>query len=117
MIPDPTKAEITYALYGRRSKYSNERTNGYASKREANVAAQLQALARGKQITHLKEQVPFELLPADGRERAVKYIADFTYFDKAGKFNVVDVKGFRTPVYKLKKRMMWHLRGVRIQEF
>lgn len=116
MSGTPTKAEIHRALYGPKSKYGAKRHNGYASKREANVAAQLQALQRGRQIKDLKEQVAFELLPADGRERAVRYIADFTYFDKDGKWIVVDVKGFRTPVYKLKKRMMWHLRGIRIQE-
>lgn len=113
----PTQSEINRALYGRKSKYSAKRTNGYASKKEANVASHLLAAERGGAIKDLKEQVRFELLPADGRERAIVYVADFTYFDKAGKYAVVDVKGFRTPVYKLKKRMMWHLRGVRITEF
>lgn len=113
----PTKAELNRALYGKKNKFSAKRTNGYASKHEANVAAQLHALLRGGRIAELAEQVRFELLPADGRERPVVYVADFTYLDHQGKFIVADAKGWRTPVYKLKKRMMWHLRGIRITEF
>jgi hypothetical protein len=42
-------------------------------------------------------QVPFHL---DG---GVKYLADFLVFWKDGKVTVEDVKGFRTPVYRVKR--------------
>lgn len=116
----PTKSEIDRALYGHRSKYRNQRHNGYASKKEANQAAQLHALEKAGAIKALQEQVSFELLPKDGKERAVVYIADFTYLepkpDGTVEFVVADAKGFRTDVFKLKRRMMWHLKGIRIRE-
>jgi Protein of unknown function (DUF1064) len=107
------------------SKYHAKRTNGYASKKEANRAAELQALARCGAILALQEQVPFQLLPADpanGYERPLIYIADFCYIAppcancEVPIRHVEDVKGFRTPVYKLKKRLMLQLLGVEIEE-
>lgn len=78
------------------------------------------ALRRGK-IQNLKLQVPFELVPAekdaDGKKlRALKYVADFTYYDMHGHLHVEDVKGVRTAVYKLKKRLMWHIYRISIEE-
>lgn len=71
------------------------------------------------EITHLRLQVPYELLPkyrVNGKtERAVKYIADFVY-NKDGEMIVEDAKGFRTDVYKLKKKMMYHTHGIVIKE-
>jgi hypothetical protein len=117
--PDPTKAEITYALYGRKSKYGAKRTNGYASKREANIAAQLQALQRADVITGLCEQVRFELVPAQkGARRSEKplvYVADFTYQDKNGLGHVVDVKGLRTPMYIAKRKLMLFIHKIEVE--
>jgi hypothetical protein len=99
------------------SKYRAIRTNGYASKREAEYAANLWALARAGKIVNLSEQVSFELLPATKDfPRPLRYVADFLYFDKESIRHVVDVKGMRTPVYKLKKRLMKQLLGVEIEE-
>ncbi len=97
------------------SKYKAVRTNGYASKKEAAMAAKLQLLARAGNITDYREQVPFILVPERGKERAITYVADFVYRED-GKQVVADVKGFRTPVYKLKKRMMSLLLGIQIVE-
>lgn len=46
------------------------------------------------------------------------YRADFAYRDlrAGGALVVEDVKGFRTPVYRLKKRMVEALHGVEIRE-
>ena len=47
--------------------------------------------------------------------RPVTYIADFVYYE--GKKEIVeDVKGYRTDVYKLKKRLMWVVHGIEIRE-
>ena len=115
----PTQAEINRALYGYRQKYGNKRTNGYASMKEAERAGVLKLLEKCGAISDLKEQVKFELLPADGKLRPITYVSDFSYFelnDSSKTWVVEDVKGMRTAVYKLKKRMMWHLRGIRIRE-
>lgn len=98
-----------------RSKYRAVRTNGYASKREANRAAELELLERAGKICNLRKQVKFVLIEKQGEHRAVTYVADFTYRE-ADKPIVEDVKGFRTPVYRLKKRLMFDKYGIDIRE-
>jgi hypothetical protein len=100
------------------SKYNNVRTNGYASKYEAKVAADLEVLERAGKIRDLRKQVPFILIPANGKLRAVKYVADFVYYDNEGLYtmHVVDAKGFKTPVYRLKKRLFAHVFNMNIEE-
>jgi hypothetical protein len=97
------------------SKYGNRKTNGYASMREAEIAAKLQALERCGDISQLREQVPFVLVAGQGKIRPVKYIADFTYIDADG-FHVLDAKGCKTPVYRLKKKLMLLLLSLEIEE-
>ena len=93
----------------------NERAGKYASKREANMAANLAACASSGDIRDLHEQVKFILVPGDKKCSAVTYIADFTYHDETG-YHVLDAKGFKTDVYRLKKRMMHLLLGIEIEE-
>jgi len=71
-------------------------------------------------ISDLKRQVEFELIPRqrrdDGKaERACKYIADFTYMEN-GKLVVEDKKGFRTPDYVQKRKLMLMVHGISIRE-
>jgi hypothetical protein len=99
-------------------KYGNERQGKYASKREAMYAASFAALADRRIITDLQEQVPFIIIPKDGKLRAIKYIADFVYRDKDG-LHVVDVKGgeaTKTQLYRLKRRLMRQVHGITIEE-
>lgn len=94
----------------------------FDSKREFDRWCELSLLQRGKAIAELQRQVKFELIPAqyeDGKlvERAVNYIADFTYYDKAlGKTVVEDAKGMKTKEYILKRKMMLYFHGIRIKE-
>ena len=89
----------------------------FDSKKEYQRWLELKTLERAKVIKNLRRQVPFELLPrVPGRfPRPVKYIADFTYREN-GEEVVEDVKGYRTDVYKLKKRLMWVVHGIDIRE-
>ena len=98
------------------SKYGNERSDKYASKYEAEVAGKLAAMERCGLITNLREQEPITLVPSNGKLRAIKYIADFTYLDTDGKRHVIDAKGFKTQVYRLKKKMASLLLGIEIEE-
>ena len=100
----------------RPAKYCNIKTDGYDSRAEAKRAAELKLMLRAGQISNLLEQTPFELIPKDGKDRAVIYKADFTYVLPSGELVVEDVKGVRTPVYNLKKRLMWHIHRIRIRE-
>jgi hypothetical protein len=91
------------------------KVNGYDSKREAQMASDLRVLASAGHIQELKEQVKFELIPKQVGEKSCSYIADFTYYED-GKLIVMDVKGFRTEVYKIKKKLMLLVHKIRITE-
>lgn len=87
----------------------------FDSKREANRYAELKLLERAGEISDLKLQVPFELIPKQPGERAVKYIADFVYTED-GQTVVEDTKGVKTPVYILKRKLLLWVHGIRIVE-
>lgn len=97
------------------SKFHSRNTNGYDSKREAARAVDLHLMERAGKITDLQEQVSFELIPKQAGERAVHYVADFTYW-QGGSFVVEDVKGVKTPEYVIKRKLMLHVHGIRIKE-
>lgn len=103
-------------------KYHNVKTRGYDSAKEAERARVLHLLERAGKIRDLREQVKFELIPAQyegGKcvERKVEYVADFVYNDCAtGEEIVEDVKGVRTKEYVLKRKMMLYFHGIRIKE-
>ena len=96
----------------------------FASKKEANRYCELRILERAGQISDLQLQVEFILIPAqyrevDGKrkcvERECKYFADFVYKEN-GKRIVEDAKGFKTDVYKIKRKLMLYKYGIRIRE-
>lgn len=102
------------------NKYKAKKTDGYASKKEATRAVELKLLARAGTITDLREQVKYILIyptkRSDGQtERECAYIADFTY-RLNGALVVEDVKGFRTPVYILKRKLMLLVNDIEITE-
>jgi hypothetical protein len=98
------------------NKYHAQKEGKYASKHEANIAAQLGALERSGDISELQEQRRIVLLPGNGRLRPIVYIADFSYRDREGFEHIADAKGFKTPVYRLKKRILKLLHDIDIEE-
>lgn len=105
----------------RKSKYGAVRSGGYDSKKEHRRACQLKLMERVGRISNLREQVRFELIPAqrDANGNEVKpccYFADFVYNDLSGKQIVEDTKGVRTDVYKIKKKLMLQVYGITITE-
>jgi len=103
------------------SKYHNRRVTldglRFDSVREAGYWQVLQSRAAAGEITELRRQVAFPLLcPFEDRSVMVcTYIADFTYRDRDG-FHVVDVKGMKTPMYRLKKRWLQLQDGIVVEE-
>lgn len=75
----------------------------------------LRLLERAGRISDLKRQVSFELIPKQEGERACSYVADFVYYED-GKLVVEDCKGFKTDVYRLKKKLLLWVHGIRIKE-
>lgn len=96
----------------------------------------LRLLERAGQIQDLKRQVKYELIPAQREEstevykagpqkglpkpgsileKPCTYVADFTYIEN-GQLVVEDVKGMKTDAYKIKKKLMLWVHGIRIRE-
>jgi hypothetical protein len=91
----------------------------FASKAEAKRYQQLRLLERGGAISGLEVQpcYPLETVnPWTGEVTAVGvYKADFRYQEN-GLVKVEDVKGMRTVVYRLKKRIVEGQYGITITE-
>ena len=103
------------------NKYRNKRTEldgvMYDSKKESLHIRQLKILQAHGKITELKTQVKFffdGLVYDSGRTAA--YWADATYVDSEGEYHVIDVKGIRTPAYKIKKALMWKWFKIEVEE-
>lgn len=104
-----------------KNKYGNKKTeyNGrtYDSQHEAHVSRQLDLLkkAKGKdKIIDIQYQVRYKM--SVNKKHICTYIADFvvTYADK--RVEVIDAKGFKTAVYKLKKKLMKAVHNIDIAE-
>lgn len=106
----------------KQNKYKNKKVEYHGikfdSKKERDYYIVLEMMLKNKQITDLKTQVKFELQPSfkfKGKTiRSINYIADFTY-TKDGQLVIVDTKGYKTEVYKLKKKLM-QFKGYDIKE-
>ena len=115
-----------------KSKYNNKKVTydnlQFDSKKERDRYIELKLLEKAHEISNLQCQVEIELLPPlrepdtigkrggikKGKtiENAVKYIADFVYFDRrANKTVVEDVKSeaTKTDVYIVKRKLFKHI--------
>lgn len=106
------------------SKYHNRKVivNGekFDSIKEYHRFRELQLLERAGDISGLRRQVPYLLIPTqkeDGKciEKACYYFADFEYTENGVKV-VEDAKGVRTADYIIKRKLMLLEYGIRIRE-
>lgn len=95
----------------------------FDSRKEYTEWLKLMIQQKEGKIRNLTRQVRYELIPKqvglDGKclERACHYVADFVYEDnETGETVVVDAKGYRTPEYRIKKKLMLWILGIRIRE-
>lgn len=94
----------------------------FDSKKEFNRYIYLKRLQEEGTISGLERQVRYLLLPTqrvDGKvvERECSYIADFVYRDEKEERDVVeDTKGFKTEAYRIKRKLMLYIHGIRINE-
>lgn len=106
------------------SKYKNKKVVVdnilFDSKKEANYYTKLKILRDAGKISDLELQKRFVLqqgFKLHGKTyRAITYIADFVYKDQEGQTHVVDTKGYRTQVYKIKKKIFMKKYGIEIEE-
>ena len=105
-----------------KNKYHAQKSGGYDSRKEHRRAIELQMMQRAGIISNLREQVSYELIPTQhdekGKviERACSYVADFVYVDEHGNTIVEDTKGMRTDAYRIKRKLMLRVHGIRISE-
>ena len=107
-----------------KSKYGSVRVRTvdgieHDSKKEAARWQELNLMLRARLIEDLQRQVRFELIPKQEGERPCTYIADFVYIDrKTGEKIVEDVKSpaTRTEAYRIKRKLMLYVHGIRIRE-
>jgi hypothetical protein len=108
------------------NKYGAKKTTTIDGKtfdsiKEANRYTSLLLLQRAGVISDLQTQVKFVLIPtqrdAEGKllEKECSYKADFVY-KRDGETVVEDTKGFKTPEYIIKRKLMLHIHNIRIQE-
>lgn len=110
----------------------------FDSKKEVSRYIELKIREKAWEITGLQRQVKYTLIPAQYEEsedvyksgknkgkpkrgklleRECSYTADFVYYDEISDETVVeDVKGFKTKEYRIKKKLMLYVHGIRIKE-
>lgn len=127
----------------KKSKYHNRKVEYYDpglketitfdSEKERDYYLLLKDRERRGEIYDIKMQVPITIqegftMPDGSKVRAITYRADFYYKERIGrkivgdkiisddiKVHFVDVKGYRTEVYKLKKKLLAY-KGYYIEE-
>lgn len=102
----------------KRAKYNNKKTlvDGiwFDSKAEAMYYIQLKALKESGEVHEIELQPAFVLVPSyyrieNGKRikvREMKYKADFKVVYRDGRVEYIDVKGKKTAVYELKKKLL-----------
>ncbi|MBQ8399557.1 MAG: DUF1064 domain-containing protein [Clostridia bacterium] len=110
------------ARFKRESKYHARKCTlptgeTFDSVKERDRYLELCLLQKAGQIEELKRQVRFRLIPGQDDERPVDYYADFMYTDcRTGETVVEDVKGFKTPEYIIKRKLMKYLLHIKVVE-
>ena len=113
----------------RNNKYHNFKIHTddgiFDSKREYKRWQELKLMERAGDITDLQRQVEFSLIPSQKRqiplkngqktERGIKYKADFVYRNN-GEIVVEDAKGFKTPEYVIKRKLMLFIHHIEVIE-
>jgi len=109
-LPD-AKEKSTYSRYGAHKCEINGIV--FDSVLEGMYYAYLLELRRNKFLKKIERQVTFVLMEgfthkATGKKvRPITYIADFVLTDNEGEKIVVDVKGKKTPEFRLKEKMFF----------
>ena len=107
------------------SKYHSKKViiDGYKfdSKKEAQYYLYLKSELKKGTIYNLELQKEFILQESfklnDKTRRKITYRADFTYkTTKDDRIHVIDVKGFKTEIYRLKKKLFEKRYGIEVEE-
>jgi hypothetical protein len=86
----------------------------FRSKAEAKRYSELKMFKGCGDVKNFKMQVPYILCEAFCKK--IRYYADFVVEWKDGSITVEDVKGVKTPLYKLKRMLMMEKFGINVIE-
>jgi hypothetical protein len=114
-ISNKTAKELGIDVPGSKNKYNNKKPtidgHKFDSKKEARYYEKLKLLQKAGGIKKFELQPKFRLQDGfDDKEgnhhRPINYFADFKIWWSDGTVEVVDTKGFKTSVYKIKKKIL-----------
>lgn len=110
---------MSYSKYHAKKVKTSEGV--FDSQREYSRWCELKLLERVGEISDLRRQVKFVLIPSQRVgskviERECAYKADFVYTTPSGEQVVEDSKGVRTPEYIIKRKLMLYVHGIQIHE-
>lgn len=108
-----------------KSKYHNKKVEfrgfTFDSVKERDYYLYLLDREKRGEVRDISRQYRIEILPsfttpAGEKIKAITYLADFYFFDiVSNSWRVIDVKGYKTDVYKLKKKLLAY-KGIYIEE-
>ena len=118
------RRQLVNLVRKRTNKYNARKTEVdgivFDSQAEAHRWVQLNLLLRAGHIRNLQRQVKYPLevsTPEGPPQRIGSYYADFVYWDNTRRTTVVeDVKGYKTPLYRWKKKHVEAQYGIEIVE-
>ncbi|MFW6047503.1 MAG: DUF1064 domain-containing protein [Candidatus Woesearchaeota archaeon] len=96
-------------------KYNNKKPKidgiTFDSQKEADYYGKLKMLKQAGEVEKIELQPRFKLLDGfddkqGNHHRPIHYYADFKVWWTNGKVEVIDVKGMKTRVYRMKKKML-----------
>lgn len=86
----------------------------FDSRKESRRYSELRLLEKAGVIKDLKCQPKIDITV--NHKHICNYIADFQYINEWGELVIEDVKGMKTPVYRLKKKLVEAIYGFSISE-
>lgn len=93
-----------------KNKYHSRKTVidgiSFDSQAEADYYCQLKLLLRAGKIDGFCRQARFIVTEGKNGEKGTEYVTDFIIFLPNGKYRIVDVKGVKTEVFKLKVKCL-----------
>lgn len=102
----------------KRSKYNAQKTtyNGvvFDSKAEAKRAQEIDWIIASGEVLRVEYQPRFDIVVNE--KKIGFYKADFKVYYSDGRVEIEDVKGMKTPIYKIKKKLVEALYGIDILE-
>ena len=93
-----------------KTKYNSRKTVidgiSFDSQAEADYYCQLKILLRAGKIDGFCRQARFVVTEGKNGEKGTEYVTDFVIFYPNGTYRIVDVKGVKTDVFKLKIKFL-----------